>query len=171
MAALFDKLLFGVTLLIALQIPQLSDQYQQFLSGLYQSTKWQVQGYEATAIKHDYPNVNAMIEHHLQNDVQSVRTDAQQKQVTLQTYEKLSVAMRLFEQGNLFSKTVYMFNPQRYHYLQQTLVHFTPGIPLTMSGILFGIIGGLILNYLLILPFKLTHTWLKQRKTLHHETR
>ncbi|WP_425057197.1 DUF2937 family protein [Shewanella decolorationis] len=32
---LFDKLIFGFILVMALQLPQLADHYQQFLAGLY----------------------------------------------------------------------------------------------------------------------------------------
>jgi hypothetical protein len=60
-ARLIDKLVFGFILVIALQLPQLADHYQQFLSGLYESTRWQVEGYEATAKEYHYADVDAMI--------------------------------------------------------------------------------------------------------------
>lgn len=159
---LLDKLVFGITLIVALQVPQLADHYHQFLSGLYKSTQWQVDGYEATARQHEYPNVNAMIDHHLQNSVASVRTDAEQKLATLDTLEQLKQGLLLFEQGNLFNQAVYMFNPARHAYLKAVLSNFSPGIPLSVNGLLFGVVVGLILNYLIILPF----VFFARRKTL-----
>ncbi len=152
---LLDKLIFGLTLIVALQVPQLADHYQQFLSGLYESTKWQVEGYQKTAKLHEYDDVNAMISHHLKNDVKSVRTDAEQKLATLQTYDQLKVGMEVFEQGNIVEKTFYMFQPKRYQYLEKTISNFTLGVPITIQGIAFGVIFGLLLNLIITLPFSL----------------
>lgn len=150
---LIDKLIFGIALILALQVPLLADHYHQFLSGLYESTKWQVDGYEATARQHQYPDIKAMIEHHLQNSVPSVKTDAEQKLATLAMFDELKQGVLIFETGNLFNKAVYMFNPSRHGYLRQVLSNFHPGIPLTINGLLFGIVAGLALNYLITLPF------------------
>lgn len=150
---LFDKLIFGFILVMALQLPQLADHYQQFLAGLYTSTQWQVEGYEATAKEYYYGDVETMIARHLQNEEPSVRADAEQKRQTLALYQALQQGMQTFAQGNLFEKTAYMFNPVRFEYLQQTIVNFKPGIPLTTSGIAFGVLVALVVHYLGSLPF------------------
>ncbi|WP_299196183.1 DUF2937 family protein [uncultured Amphritea sp.] len=149
---LLDKLVFGVALLLALQIPQLADHYQQYLSGWYESTRWQVEGYEATARQFGYPNIRAMIEQHQRNSEPSVRADAQQKLATLDLYNELQQGMAVFANGNLLTKSVYMFNPARYHYLEDTLDNFKPGIPLTVEGLAFGVIMGLLLNIIITQP-------------------
>lgn len=71
--------------------------------------------------------------------------------------------MQTFAQGNLFEKTAYMFNPARYEYLQQTIVNFKPGIPLTTSGIGFGVLVALVVHYLGSLPFIL---WSRRRRRI-----
>lgn len=151
---LIDKLIFAATLFLALQVPQLADQYQQFLAGLYESTHWQVQGYNHTAKNFGYPDANAMIQHHRQNSVPSVRADAEQKLATLAQFELLKQGVTLFTNGNLISKTLYMAAPSRYHYLKKTLDNFTPGIPLSTEGITFGVIVGLLLNLLIMAPIR-----------------
>ncbi len=156
---LTDKLIFGITLILALQVPQLADHYQQFLAGLFESTSWQVEGYEANAREHKYPTVRAMIEHHQKNEVLSVRSDAEQKLRTLEQYEQIKNGMRIFADGHLFAKVTYMFNPARYDYLVNTISNFTPGIPLTMNGLAFGVIVGLVFNYMLTLPF----VWIRRK--------
>jgi ferritin-like metal-binding protein YciE len=85
--SLLDKVIFGATLILSLQIPQLADHYQQYLAGLYKATKWQVDGYESTARMHEFPDVRSMINRHLKNSDSSVRTDAEQKLATLDVYE------------------------------------------------------------------------------------
>ncbi len=149
---LLDKLLFGVTLLLALQVPQLADHYQQFLSGWLASTQWQVEGYAATAKKYGYPNTRLMIEQHRRNSEASVRADAEQKWQTLEIYKELQQATTLFREGNLLSKSIYMFTPSHFGYLEKTLENFKPGIPLTLEGISFGVIAGLLLNLFISLP-------------------
>ncbi|MEJ6519480.1 DUF2937 family protein [Shewanella bicestrii] len=161
---LFDKLIFGFILVMALQLPQLADHYQQFLAGLYTSTQWQVEGYEATAKEYHYGDVETMIARHLQNEEPSVRADAEQKRLTLALYQALQQGMQTFAQGNLFEKTAYMFNPARFEYLQQTIVNFKPGIPLTTSGIAFGVLVALVVHYFGSLPFIL---WSRRRKRLN----
>ncbi|UTW02233.1 DUF2937 family protein [Amphritea atlantica] len=149
---LLDKLIFGITLLLALQVPQLADHYQQYLAGMYESTKWQVEGYAATAKAFGYTDTRSMIRQHQQNSEPSVRADAGQKLVTLDLFDDLHQGVVVFEQGNLLSKTLYMFTPSRYHYLEKTLDNFKPGIPLTIEAALFGVILGLLLNVMMTQP-------------------
>ncbi|WP_428033678.1 DUF2937 family protein [Amphritea sp.] len=149
---LLDKLIFGVTLLLALQIPQLADHYQQYLAGMYESTEWQVESYEATAKRFGYADIRSMIKQHQQNSEPSVRADAQQKLATLELYDELQQGIAVFANGDLLSKSLYMFNPARYHLLEKTLDNFKPGIPLTTEGMLFGVITGLLLNLMLTQP-------------------
>ncbi len=157
---LLDKLVFGAALILALQVPQLADHYHQFLSGLYESTKWQVDGYQATAREYGYPSVRALVEHHMQNDVASVRKDALQKLATLDQYEHLQAGMAVFENGNLLSQTMYMLHPERYRYLEKVVSNFDPGVPLTLGGWTFGVVVGLLINTVLTLPFAL---WTRRR--------
>jgi len=158
---LIDKLVFGLILVIALQLPQLADHYQQFLAGLYASTQWQVEGYEATAKEYHYADAEAMIARHQQNEEPSVRADAEQKVQTIALYKELTQGLAIFNTGNLFEKTAYMFNPVRFDYLEKTVSNFKPGIPLTTSGIGFGVVVALVVHYLGSIPFIL---WARRRK-------
>ncbi len=160
---LIDKLVFGLILVMALQLPQLADHYQQFLSGLYESTRWQVEGYEATAKQYQYADAQEMIAHHQVNQEPSVRADAEQKLQTLELYTQLEQGMEIFKAGNLFEKTAYIFNPARFDYLEKTLSNFKPGIPLTASGIGFGVVVALVVHYLGSMPFIL---WARRKKRL-----
>ena len=147
-----DKLFFGITLVLALQVPQLVDHYQQFLAGMHESSQWQIDGYQATATKYDYPSIDAMIEHHLQNTVPSVRDDALQKQETLARHKVLSEGLSTFQNGNLFQKLTFILSPSGWQYLDNTLENFSFGLPITTEGILFGVVFGLILNLLISTP-------------------
>ena len=151
---IFDKLIFGLTFILALQGPLLVDHYQQYLSGLYQATKFQVDGYERTAKQHQFEDLLSMIDRHLQNTEASVRTDARQKVATLALFADLKVGVDIFAEGNLFEKILFMLNPARYATLKGSIGNFKMGIPFTSSGLVFGLIFGLILNLLITWPFK-----------------
>jgi len=141
-----------MTLLVALQIPQLADHYQQFLAGYYEATKIQIEGYQANAARHEYADVYAMIEEHLNNNVASVRVDAQQKLDALNEFAELEKAVALFRTGSVITKAIYMFNPKRFSLLEKTWVNFEPGIPMNAGGLLFGIIAGFIINLVVVMP-------------------
>lgn len=151
---LLDKLVFAVALIVALQMPLLVDHYHQYLSGWYNATQWQVDGYAATAKEHQFADVQAMIDNHLKNAEPSVRADAEQKLATVQLLAALSVGMDTFTNGNLFEKMGFMLHPDRVHVLKDVVQNFKVGIPLNASGLVFGLVCGLLLNALIMLPFR-----------------
>lgn len=151
---LLDKLVFGVALIVALQMPLLVDHYHQYLSGWYKATQWQVDGYEATAKTHQFANAQAMIDAHLNNAEPSVRTDAEQKLATLERLADLRLGMDTFATGNLLEKMLFMLHPDRIHVLKDVIQNFKPGIPLNASGLAFGVVFALLLNFLIMLPFR-----------------
>ena len=114
---IIDKIIFGILLIGSLQVPMLADHYHQYLSGFFEATKQQVEGYQRTAHQHQYHNIEAMIDAHLQSRLPSVRTDARQKLQTLEQYDELKAGISTFNNGLLIEKLVYMLNPSRYHTL------------------------------------------------------
>ena len=151
---LVDKLVFAVALIVALQMPLLVDHYHQYLSGWYKATQWQVDGYEATAKTHQFANAQAMIEIHLNNTEPSVRADAEQKLATVELLADLRLGMDTFATGNLLEKMLFMLHPDRFHLLKDVTQNFKPGIPLNASGLAFGLVFALLLNFLIMLPFR-----------------
>ena len=152
---LLDKLVFAAALLVALQMPLLVEHYHQYLSGWYKATQWQVDGYEATAKNHQFADAQAMIEDHLKNAEPSVRADAEQKLATVDLLADLSGGMNTFTRGNLLEKMLFMLHPDRIHVLKEVVQNFKVGIPLSASGLAFGVVFALLLNFLIMLPFRI----------------
>lgn len=167
---LLDKLIFGLALLVCLQVPLLADHYQQFIAGQLDSIQWQVDGYEANAKQHGYADARAMIAHHQQNEVASVRTDALQKLETLEEFDRLTNGLLVFQEGNLLEKAYFMFQPDRYDVLKKTLYNFKPGVPLGTEGVVFGLVAALILNLMIVLPFWLFLRLFFKKKRSRYET-
>jgi Protein of unknown function (DUF2937) len=151
---LLDKLVFAVALILSLQLPLLVDYYHQYLSGWYKATQLQVDGYAATAKTHQFADVQAMIDAHLNNAEPSVRTDAEQKQATVHLLAELSAGMDTFATGNLLEKMLFILHPDRIQLLKDVVQNFKPGIPLNASGLAFGLVFALVLNFLIMLPFR-----------------
>lgn len=167
---LLDKLIFGLALLLCLQVPLLADHYQQFLAGQLDATQWQVEGYENNAKSHGYTDAREMIAHHGNNAVESVRADAQQKLETLDQFDSLTYGLSVFAKGNLLEKAYYMFHPDRYAVLEKTLQNFKPGVPLGTEGLVFGVVAALILNVVIVLPFWVLGRLLFKKPQHHYQT-
>lgn len=151
---LVDKLVFGAALIVSLQLPLVVDHYHQYLSGWYKATQSQVDGYAATAKQHQFADMQAMIDAHLNNAEPSVRTDAEQKLATVHLLAELSAGMDTFATGNLLEKMGFMLHTDRIQLLKDVVQNFKPGIPLNSSGLAFAVLFALLLNMLIMLPFR-----------------
>lgn len=151
---IFEKLVFGTLLILAFQMPVLAVQYQQYLSGFFDATKLQVDGYQSTAERFGMPDAQALVERHLQNSDPSVRADAEQKLATLRLYARLEVVVAGFEHWNILHKTYYIFFEGERGILLQTLRHFEPGMPLSVDDIAICALAALLLTMIVFEPLK-----------------
>lgn len=152
---IFDKILFGALLLLFFQVPILADHYVQYVSGYYDATERQVEGFKENAAKHNYNDVYAMIADLRANSNSVVQTDAEQKAQTMREYEELKKTIATLKGGNIYQRAWFMFNPARWETLNKVYGNFKPGIPLSLNDIGFSILTALVLSILLILPFRL----------------
>lgn len=164
MFRLVDKLIFALAFLAGLQVPQLAAHYHQYLSGYHDALSTQVEGYQATAYLHDYAGIEAMIADHLDNPAPSVRTDAQQKQVTLAEYERLEEGVEVFSEGNLLQQSLYMFHPSRYGMLENVMGNFEPGVPLTTAAFVSALLLALLVNACMACPLMLFRLFRRRGK-------
>ena len=155
---LLDKLLFGGILLIALQVPVLSDQYVQYLSGYYEATKHQVEGFRRNAVRHGYVDENAMIHDLLQNPSAVIQEDARQKLQTMQEFDELTQTLSTLLHGNYFARAWFISSPKQWKTLEKVLVNFKPGIPLSFNDLGYSVLIALFLSALLTLPLRMTST-------------
>jgi len=144
--SIIDKAVFSLLLFISLQIPNFVNHYHQFINGYYQALEKQVDGYQLTALEHNYPDTESMIEHHMANNVSSVRSDAKQKKRTIEDYNRLENALLLFEGNNLALKLVFISKPHNHHFFSQSLVNYKPGIPMDVYSLGFSFIFAVVVN-------------------------
>lgn len=151
---IFDKIVFGALLLLFFQVPILADHYLQFVSGYYEATERQVDGFKENAAMHNYQDVYAMIQDLLANTNSVVRTDAEQKMQTMHEYEELKVSIATLKGGNIYERAWFMFNPTRWETLKKVYENFKPGIPLGLNDIGFSILTALILSICMMWPLR-----------------
>lgn len=152
---IFDKIIFAVLLLLVFQVPIFSDHYLQFVSGYYEATRQQVDGYTDNAEKHEYTDVYAMIDDFLNNSNPAVRTDGEQKLLVMQEYEELKKIILTLKNGNYFEKAWFIFNPSHWDALGKVLENFKPSIPLAITDVFYSAILALALGSLLIWPIRI----------------
>lgn len=152
---IFDKIIFGALLILFFQVPILSDHYLQYVSGYYDATSKQVEGFKENAAKHEYSDVYAMINDLLVNENSVVRTDAEQKMQTMHEYEELTLTIATLKSGNIYQRAWFIFNPTRFDTLKKVYENFKPGIPLSINDIGFSILTALVLSILVMWQFRL----------------
>jgi hypothetical protein len=151
---IFDKILFGGLLLLFFQVPILADHYLQYVSGYYDATSKQVEGYRQNAAQHNYPDVYAMINDLRLNSNSVVHTDAEQKLETMREYEELTLTVTTLKNGNIYERALFIFNPSRWETLKKVQENFKPGIPLSLNDIGFSVLTALVLSILIMWPFR-----------------
>jgi len=165
---ILDKILFGILLLVFFQVPILSDHYLQYVSGYYDATSKQVEGFKQNAAQHNYPDVYAMINDLRTNSNSVVRTDAEQKLETMREYEELTATITTLKEGNIYQRAWFIFNPSRWETLKKVHENFKPGIPLSVNDIGFSVLTALVLSILLIWPFRFLATREKRVRVASH---
>jgi hypothetical protein len=166
-----DKIVFGALLIVFFQVPILADHYLQYVSGYFDATEQQVEGFKANAAQHNYPDVYAMIQDLSVNPSSVVRTDAEQKLQTMQEYEELKIAITTLKDGNIYERAWFMFNPSRWERLTNVYENFKPGIPLSLQDICFSLFTALILSLCIIWPFRVLASRSEMRKKNRHVLR
>ena len=151
---ILDKLVFGTLLIVAFQVPIVGDHYLQFISGYFEATKTQVDGYKANAAKHEYTDVYEMVNELANNPNPVIRDDAVQKLQTLEEYEQLNLAITTLQNGNIFQRAWFVMQPERWESLNKVLENYKPGIPLKGSDVLLSILVALLASIIIMSPFK-----------------
>ena len=159
-----DRLVFGFTLLVSLQLPQFATHYQQYLAGAVSELSNQVSEYQAIAHEYGFTDVNTMIIRHKQNSEPSVRADAELKELTLTRYEEYHAGLEAFQHHDVLAQLSFALTPSHRNLMTSTFEQFVPGVPLTLGSFAWGVVAALLLNTLLLSPIYLVKQMLRSKK-------
>ncbi len=146
-----DKLIFGIMLLLFLQVPLLVDQYIHYMNGHFKATLSQVQDLRKLVNKYHYTTVHALILDFKRDENPAIREDGMQKEQLMIKYDKLLDAMNTLHRGYYIEKLLLVFNPSRFNILIEVLKNFSLGLPLSLVSFSICFFSALVVH--LFCPF------------------
>ena len=144
-----NQLLFGALLLVCLQVPIVTVQYIQYLSGYLEANQQQLTQLSALANQGGYASVDALIDELLQNPATVIQQDAQNKQQLIQDTRQVNLDITHLQQASYPQQLWYMVQPGQLSRLDSVLAKFSPGLPLQPVDIAWSVLFALILSTLL----------------------
>lgn len=165
LARWLEKAVFALLVILALQLPILSHQYQQYLAGYIDALENEVRKWNEISFEFGFSSIDKFIAHLASNEDKVVKADAENKRDTLSELRTKRQGLAILKNEHYFKKLLYILSPQNLPTLKDVSKNFEPGIPLTLDAILFSLLVALCLNLLFITPCK----WINQLFQKRHK--
>ena len=143
---LSDRILFAIGLLLFMQVPQFVDQYTQRLGGYLQGQQQQLSRYQDIADSEYAGDLAQLISEFHTSHKNSVREVGANVSELRQQVDAVSVDLQILEQGQFVSKLAHLVLNMNMGIAGETLGVFAPGVPLSVEGIVCGLLGGILLS-------------------------
>lgn len=138
---LTDRILCVVAAVVMLQTPIYMNQYQNVLAGAQMEAALSYN--RLTQIAADFDQtLREYLDELLANDNPKVVANAEEDDEKVKRYESYTASLEAFQQANVFSRPFVFLR----HYDPQlgNAVEFQPGLPITMEGFVYALLGILI---------------------------
>lgn len=138
---LTDRIICVVAAVVMLQAPIYMNQYQNVLAGAQMEAALSYNRLTQVAADFDQ-TLREYLDELLANDNPKVVANAEEDDEKVKRYESYTASLEAFQQANVFSKPfVFLshYDPQLAH-----AVAFQPGLPITMEGFVYALLGILI---------------------------
>jgi len=152
---LLQRLLFTIGVMLFMQLPQFIDHYSQQLSGYYLAQQNQLQQFQLIADSNFNGQLNKLIADFNASPAPAVQQVGKQVITLQQSLPVLASDLAILTEGHYANKLSYFMTRIDSQLAENTLTHFTPGIPLSQTALLTGLIGGVSLNLLWLFIIKL----------------
>lgn len=142
---LFDRVFAVACAIICAQSPMFIQQYNQHLSGRVAELKYQVDSmaYAATL---GHKSLDQYILRFIESgDIDFIRQGELMHRMT-ERYESFSIALNRLSEASLISKPFIFVRDFNWEIARSTFSEFQPGVPLTLEGFAYAILG-IILGY------------------------
>jgi len=158
---MFDHIIFTVSFLIGVQLPEFIQQYTQLIKGKLAEAEYHLQRYQAVADIHFNGDIATLINHYLNNIDAAIRhTGSIASDVSTQV-EMYNNQLVLLSQGSYLDKVYFFIKHLDVDSAQLTLQNYQLAIPLTIEALATGVVSALFLLLLrvsLSLPKSKTST-------------
>ncbi len=144
-----NQLLFGALLLVCLQVPIVTVQYIQYLSGYLAANQQQLTQLTALAEQGGYASVDALVDELARNSAEVIQKDAENKRALITETRQVNQDIIHLQQANYPQQLWYLVQPNRIKRLDTVLEKFAPGVPLQPIDIAWSVFFALLLSALL----------------------
>lgn len=143
---LTDRIICVVAAVVLLQAPIYMNQYQNVLAGAQQEAALSFNSLAQIAADFDQ-TLREYLDELLANDNPKVVANAEEDDEKIKRYESYTASLEAFQQANVFSRPFVFLG----HYEQRlaNAVEFQPGLPITMEGFVYALLG-IVIAMLLI---------------------
>lgn len=148
--SLADRIICVVFAVVLAQAPIYMGQYINVLSGAQMESQKTYDDIESRAKKYQL-SVDEFIERLIANPDDLVRENAEVSMNAVERYKDYTEALNALLNSNIWLKPFRLM--QHYDPSIQAALQFKPGVPLTLEGVVYGLIG-VVLAMLLISLFK-----------------
>lgn len=144
--SLTDRILFAVGLLLFMQVPQFVDQYTQRLGGYLQGQQEQLSRYQSIADHQFSGNLSSLIDDFNVSDKSSVREVGGNINRLAEQIEVMKIDLQVLEQGPFVAKLTHLLLNMKVDVANETIRVYSPGIPISLEGVICGLLGGILLS-------------------------
>ena len=160
--SLADRILCVVAAVIFLQAPIYMNQYQNVLAGAQQEAERSYLRLQQIAADFDQ-TLREYIDELLANDNPKVVANAEEDAEKLNRYEEYTASLTAFQQANVFTRP-FVFT-RHYDAAIGSAVIFQPGLPITMEGFAYALVGILLMMLLISLVKRIFGSGKRQKQT------
>ncbi len=140
---ILDRLLSILGAVGMAQFPQFFSQYAQRLGGHLQEAQGVIRKYQLAA-DHLGISLEQYIDRHIAADNPVFQSSGEVMVEMLSRVETLEAAFNSLQQANPFTRWAVFLQVVDWEIAHQTLRHYTPGLPTSGEGIIYGIAGLLL---------------------------
>jgi len=153
---LLQRLLFTLGFILFMQLPQFIDHYTQHLAGYYNAQQDQLKQYKAIAKLNYDGHLNTLIANFKLNPNPEIQQVGKQIAALKASVKSLRKGVDTLSTGDYPTQLYFLAKNIDLSLAQNTLQILKPGIPLSQSALITGLIGGLVINLIwLILNYSL----------------
>lgn len=142
-----DRCFAAASAIVFLQAPQFIRDYTQVLHGHLAEVSWQVNQIQKLASK-SHSSINDLIQKYLSHSDPDISFQGNFVEMLIQREQEYNHAFQALSHANPLQKPFVFLKSFQWDLFKETLNLFTPGLPLSLEGLIWAFLG-LIAGYLL----------------------
>ena len=143
---LLDRVCFTLGVLLFMQVPHFIDQYTQRLGGYYQAQLGHLSQYQEIAKKQHHGDLELLIQEFESSSRAAVQETGKNIRNIRDNSALLAKEVNVLENKAFVFKLTQIFTGMRYDLAKETLKTYKVGVPLSVEGLICGLLGGVLMS-------------------------